>query len=412
MITTIKEALEPSSPAAYTARSMRIVFLLGRWNEGVEISPDMRTYAASWESTVNKFFTNTKSRLAEAGVSVNAIQDSVQKLSVGDEQTPDGLLADLEQAQKEFKAALTNSFDTPQAMRVILDIIRKANIHLADQQSAQDLRALEAIARWITEMVGILGLDSNAEPPYKGLGWSNASAGAVGDPKTAVESYKKVYDTVVSDIKSLELPASDSITSLLSQTPDAEFDSLVSTGTPDLETLASPYVRAISKLRDELRRIAPTTSEEARKTIHNLSDRIRNEDLLDLCVYLDDRPGGLPSLIKFVSASEMTSIKEKRANETEEAIKSAKLKEEKKREQEKKAREALEKGKTRPEDLHKGDERYSDWDADGMPTKMKDGSDVPKSQLKKLKKEWENQKKLHEKYLSWVATEAEAASKA
>jgi cysteinyl-tRNA synthetase len=32
---------------------MRIVFLMGRWNDGVEISPDMRTMAEGWETTVN-----------------------------------------------------------------------------------------------------------------------------------------------------------------------------------------------------------------------------------------------------------------------------------------------------------------------------------------------------------------------
>lgn len=46
---TIKDALA----STYTARNMRIVFLMGRWNDGVEISPDMRAAADSWESTVN-----------------------------------------------------------------------------------------------------------------------------------------------------------------------------------------------------------------------------------------------------------------------------------------------------------------------------------------------------------------------
>ena len=46
---TIKDALKKD----YTPRGMRIVFLLGRWNDGVEISPDMRTMADVWETTVN-----------------------------------------------------------------------------------------------------------------------------------------------------------------------------------------------------------------------------------------------------------------------------------------------------------------------------------------------------------------------
>lgn len=46
---TIKDALATD----YTPRGMRTVFLMGRWNDGVEISPDMRTMAEGWESTVN-----------------------------------------------------------------------------------------------------------------------------------------------------------------------------------------------------------------------------------------------------------------------------------------------------------------------------------------------------------------------
>lgn len=46
---TIRDALSTD----YTSRSMRIVFLMGRWNDGVEISPDMRLMAKGWEDTIN-----------------------------------------------------------------------------------------------------------------------------------------------------------------------------------------------------------------------------------------------------------------------------------------------------------------------------------------------------------------------
>jgi cysteinyl-tRNA synthetase len=52
---TIKDALKND----YTPRGMRIVFLLGRWNDGVEISSDMRTMAEGWETTVNVSLTTT-----------------------------------------------------------------------------------------------------------------------------------------------------------------------------------------------------------------------------------------------------------------------------------------------------------------------------------------------------------------
>lgn len=49
---TIQDALATT----YTARSMRIVFMLSRWNDGLEISPDMRRQASSWENTLDVCF--------------------------------------------------------------------------------------------------------------------------------------------------------------------------------------------------------------------------------------------------------------------------------------------------------------------------------------------------------------------
>ncbi|KAI1084223.1 tRNA synthetases class I (C) catalytic domain-containing protein [Whalleya microplaca] len=388
---TIKDALATN----YTSRSMRIVFLLGRWNDGVEISPDMRTQADNWESSVNNFFTNVKSLLTEATGTAAAVTGDLKTLTIDGDSSVEGLRADLEQAKKDIEAAFTNSFDTPQVMRVIAEIIRKANIHISTHKNDIDLPAVEATARWVTKIIGILGLDANASPPYDGLGWVSAAAAANLDPQTAVQPYKAVYSAVQSDIQALDLPLSETLGTLLSQSPDAEFDSLVSTGARDPEQLALPYLRAVSKLRDELRRLAPTASPETKKSVLVLSDRIRDFDLTNLGAYLDDRPDGLPSLIKFVPAAELIATRDEKAAREAEKVRA---KEEAKRAKEKAEEEKWAKAKLAPEDMFKGDERYGEWDAEGLPTKMKDGSEVPKSQLKKLKKEWDRQKKAHGEY--------------
>ncbi|KAI1358784.1 cysteinyl-tRNA synthetase [Xylaria arbuscula] len=390
---TIKDALA----STYTARSMRIVFLHGRWNDGVEITPSMRTQADSWEITVNNFFTNVKSLLVEANDTTAALKNGVAGISINEAKPVEGLLADLEQAKKHVNTALTNSFDTPQVMRVIADVIRKANIIIGSPNSKSELPAIESIARWVTKIVGILGLDANAEAPYEGLGWASAAASADIDPATAVQPYEAVYGSVLSDAKSLDLPASDVLTDLLSQSPKSEFDSLVKAGIRDPEQLGLPFIRATSKLRDELRRIVPSVGPELKASILSLSDRIRDYDLTNIGVYLDDRPDGQPSLIKFIPAAELISARdEKAAREAEKA----KAKEEARIAREKAEAEKWEKAKVSPQDMFKGDERYTEWDAEGMPTKLKDGCDLPKAQLKKLKKEWDRQKKVHGEYLT------------
>ncbi|KAI0459935.1 cysteinyl-tRNA synthetase [Xylaria acuta] len=390
---TIKDALA----STYTARSMRIVFLHGRWNDGVEITPSMRTQADTWETTVNNFFTNVKSLLVEANDTTTTVKNGIEGLAIAENKPAEGLLADLEQAKKDVDAALSNSFDTPQVLRTIADIIRKANIHIGAPNGNLELSAVESIARWVTKMVGILGLDANASPLYEGLGWASAAASADVDPTTAVKPYEAVYNSVLSDTKSLDIPASETLTNLLSQLPGLEFNSLIEARVRDPEQLGLPYIRATSKLRDELRRIVPSAAPELKKSILSLSDRIRDFDLTNIGVYLDDRPDGQPSLIKFIPAAELIAAREEKAAKDAEK---ARAKEEARIAREKAEAEKWEKAKLAPQDMFKSDERYSDWDAEGMPTKLKDGSEVPKAQLKKLKKEWDRQKKVHGEYLT------------
>ncbi|KAI1149912.1 cysteinyl-tRNA synthetase [Nemania diffusa] len=390
---TIKDALA----STYTARSMRIVFLHGKWNDGVEITPSMRTQADTWETTVNNFFINVKSLLVEANDTTAAIKNGVEELSLAENKPVEGLLADLEQAKRDVNAALDNSFDTPQVIRAIADIIRKANIHIGAPNGSLELPAIESVARWITKIVGILGLDANASPPYEGLGWASAAASANIDPTTAVQPYEAVYNSVLSDAKSLDLPTSETLANLLSQSPSTEFNSLVKAGVRDPEQLGLPFLRATSKLRDELRRLVASVAPEVKKSILSLSDRIRDFDLTNLGVYLDDRPDGQPSLIKFIPAAELIAAREEKAAKDAEK---AKAKEEARLAREKAEIEKWEKAKIAPLDMFKSDGRYSEWDVEGLPTKLKDGSEVPKTQLKKLKKEWDRQKKVHGEYLT------------
>ncbi|KAL6402124.1 Cysteinyl-tRNA synthetase [Ilyonectria robusta] len=359
---TIQDALS----STYTSRGMRIVFLLGRWNDGVEISPDMRLQGENWESTISSLSINSDNKPTE------------------------GLLGELEQAKQEFEAALVNSFDTPRAMAVILKLVNTANIHLKDNKDA-DLTALEAMARWITKIVGIFGLDANAKPPYNGLGWATVIAADV-EPKTAVEPYAEILTKVKADLAGLSLENS-TISALLGQDPVAEFESVAASGSRDPEQLALPYLRVVSKIRDELRQIVGSQAPETKKAILLLTDRIRDQDFTNLGVYLDDRPDNQPSLIKFIPAAELIAAREEKAAL---AAEKARKKEEARLAREKADLEAREKAKVPPEEMFKNDERYSAWDEQGMPTKTKDGSDVPKSQLKTLKKQWDRQKKAHE----------------
>ncbi|TVY52212.1 Cysteine--tRNA ligase [Lachnellula cervina] len=302
---TIRDALTTD----YTPRGMRIVFLLGRWNDGVEISPDMRTMAESWEASLNNFFIVVKSLIAEK--------------------------------------------------------------------------------------IGIFGLDANAKPPYTGLGWANSAASANLSPQETVAPFAAVLQKVKSEVESLALH-SEILDKLLAANVDSEFESLATAGSKDPEALVMPYLRTVSRIRDEIRKLAPTSP--SKKQILSFSDQIRDDDLTNLGVYLDDRSEGQSALIKFIPKTELLAQREEKAAKEQEK---AAQKEAARLAREKIEADKAAKAKVSPVDMFR-DERFSAWDEDGLPTKTKEGEDVPKSGLKKMKKDWERQKKVHEEWKAKV----------
>lgn len=379
---TIQDALK----TGYTPRGMRIVFLMGKWNDGVEISPDMRAQADGWESSINNFFTNVKSLMSEA-----LGREPLASLSLDDSASLD---AALKKADKEVMLGLQDSFDTPRAMRAIYELVKEANIYINTHKASADIRELEKVARWVTKIVDIFGLDANASPPYSGLGWAPLAADIVTNPKAAIMPYSTTYQKTIATIRAQPEITSTALNDLLTADIDAEFESVVSTGASDIESIALPYLRAISRIRDELRRLAPTSS--AKKEILSLCDTIRDVDLTNLGVYLDDRPDGQPSLIKFVPKEELLAQRAEKAKKEEEK---RRAKEEAKAKVAAAEAEKAAKAKVSHLKMYESDERFAELDADGLPTKMKDGSEVAKSMGKKLKKDWDRQKKLHEEYL-------------
>lgn len=317
--------------------------------------------------------------------------DGIKSLSLDSDKPKEGLLAELEQAQSAVEDALISSFDTPRTMLAILKLVNVTNSFIQENKDV-NLAEVEAIARWITKMVGIFGLDALAEPPYNGIGWASA-IGVNVDPETAVQPYTAALTQIKNDVKSLALTGSEAIPNLLAYDPSPDFKSAVESGSRNIEKLSLPYLRAISKLRDELRRIVSSQAADTKKALLTLTDRIRDQDLTNLGVYLDDRPDNQPSLIKFIPTAELIAAREEKVAQ---AAEKARKKEEVRLAKEKADREAREKAKVPPEEMFKNDERYGAWDDQGLPTKMKDGSDVTKNQQKSLKKLWDRQKKAHE----------------
>lgn len=95
--TTIREALDRGE---WTPRSLRIVFLLGLWRDGIEITPSLVKEGAAWEDKLNNFFINAKDLSLET-----AHKDALEQDQY--------LFECLEKAKQDTFNALCDSFHTP-----------------------------------------------------------------------------------------------------------------------------------------------------------------------------------------------------------------------------------------------------------------------------------------------------------
>lgn len=80
-------------------------------------------------------------------------------------------------AQHEFRVALCDSFNTPAAIAVLLDLIGKTNVYFA-RSTSYNIGVIETIALWITRMLRMFGLGEG--PDSGGIGWGKEGATQTG----------------------------------------------------------------------------------------------------------------------------------------------------------------------------------------------------------------------------------------
>ncbi|KAG2416098.1 hypothetical protein HFD88_007290 [Aspergillus terreus] len=366
--TTIRAAL---SQGQWTSRSLRICFLLGPWEAGVEVTEDLLKTTTSWEGKLNNFFLKSKeiARNQATGNSSSATNTE------GDKQ----LLAALEKAKSDLHAALCDSFYTPGAMRAISELVSEFNI----AKDVSDATVLE-LARWVTRMVTIFGLDAEGDlnDPSR-VGWSGL------DLPASAQAYIYPVSNLRDQIRQMARGGSVDYAAI-SQLADTS----VPTSPPATvdATSPDPYQKVSEQFRQDVKELASKNA--ASKDLLALCDQLRDTHLWNLGIYIEDRDAPTPALVRPVDRS----LQEARAEKEQAA--SAKLEAKRKREAEQAEKQRLlnEKAKLSHLEMFKTPE-YSAWDENGVPLKDKDGEEVAKNKRKKLVKEWERQKKIHEEWL-------------
>jgi len=360
--TTIRAALES---AEWTPRSLRIVFLLGAWRDGIEITPSSIREASAIEDKINNFFLKANELLASAPEQ-ELVKDNY-------------LTTALDKAEADTYKYLCDSFSTKPVMDTISSLITAYN----DQASKSRVNsaATRSIALWVTRMVNIFGLNGTAGPNDTVIGWSGLSV-----PESAVP----ILTALSRKRDELRVKAK---TGLAKQDlePVAYPRRVLSVTQMDQE---APFRKILADFNQEISDLNDSTN--LAKDVLSLTDRLRDVNLFSLDVYLEDREGQ-PALIRPVT-KELRAAKQEKEDR-------ARQKQKAKEEREKEATSKANKGRLSHRDMFRTEE-YSAWDPEGIPTHEKGGEEVTKSKKKKLQKDWERQKKLHE---GWMKANAPSA---
>ena len=286
----------------------------------------------------------------------------------------DSLLAEaLRTAQDAAYDALCNSFDTRTVAARIASLITEYNS--IDPSLIATSKTAE-IARWVTSMVTVFGLNSQPDADGISIGWSGIDVPEVAKP----------YVSTVSQIR-YELRTKTMSSQGISIQDVRDLERKIPETTKDDNAASAPYRKVLENLRAEIAGLQEAAN--LPKAILSLCDRIRDVYLWSTGVYLEDRDGE-PALIRPVTRELRAARTEKEDRERQ--------KQKAREEREKQAAEKADKGRLSHLDMFRTNE-YSAWNEGGVPTKDKHGADITKSREKKLRKEWTAQKKLHE---AWV----------
>ncbi|MCJ1423440.1 hypothetical protein MMC29_001323 [Sticta canariensis] len=355
--TTIRDALTRGD---WTPRGLRIVFLLGGWKEGIEIADDMVKAGLSWEDKLDNFFI----------IANDAIENAPAK---GDEKADQMMQNALNKASSDTFNALCDSFNTPVVMNNMSELISTYHSEKAPIGSETTL----SIAQWVTSIVNCFGLNGSVSTEDTKIGWTGIDI--PDEAKPYLSALSKFRDDLRQKARAsdgLTLDKLQQISESANKVPEHP------------EADSNPFQKVLRNFQSDISSLQdPSTLS---KKVLNLCDRVRNIDLWDQGIYLEDRDGAQPALIRPVTT----------------ALRQARMEKEKRDQQKEKAREDKErdaaakadKGRLSHLDMFKTDE-FSEWDQEGLPVRDKEGSEITKNRGKRLRKEWDKQKKLHETWL-------------
>ncbi|PFH37612.1 cysteine-tRNA synthetase (CysRS) [Besnoitia besnoiti] len=370
---TIKECL-----SRFTARQIRLLCLMNRWDSFMNYSPDGETMqqAIDVDRAFDNFFALAKAKLRDA----SPPSDYSQKWSADEF----ALNASLRTAKEQVHAAILDNFSTPEAVVALQHLMSATNSYL-NQKSGGEVKAplVKEVAKYIFHMLKIFGVveDDEEDLMYARAQGSTAAAAEATDGLVhCLGAFREtVRTTATQGMKEANQEIKRAAPSQKGTSADG--DAAANGGGDVLQSLCA-------KMR----------------TLLQACDDVRDKKLTDLGVLLQDRPDGT-FVFKRVSKEELQRACELK----EEEERKRRLQ----REEQQKAAAALQAKKERERQVPPADyfrvlqaDLYADFDEQGVPLTLKSGEPVSKTQRQKMLKQIEKHQKVFEQ---WRASQEKQA---
>jgi cysteinyl-tRNA synthetase len=164
----------------YTARQLRMVFMMHEWDKPMYFSKDALDIAVGKEKSFKEFFGAVR---AMARDDVTAVATTPQAWN----DTDRAMNKKIEEAQRDVTAALCDNFNTPTVLLKLQELVTACNVYMnsaADGASqAPKFLLINKAAIYIAKIFRTLGIDDNgADFPFL------TSAGAGGDEETLAKT--------------------------------------------------------------------------------------------------------------------------------------------------------------------------------------------------------------------------------
>lgn len=370
---TIRAVLE-----RHSSRRLRLAFLLHSWKDTLDYSEDTMAEAVGYEKLCQDFFFSVQYYVRHGAAL--AEEEAEEERALGEKVTA---------CEAAVDAALLDSVDTRSALLALQGLVADGNAYVARQLAARrpvHARQLQAAARLVTRLMRVFGAapDSEEDIGFEPLRFTRAA------------ELRALLSRFVADVRAAA-PDHDVLAELVTALEADEAPRW--TRFAQQQQVDEPgAVRALLEDVAGVRTRVRAAAREHRLThVLQVCDTLRDDGLAELGVRLEDREEGWPAAVDLADAAVLREEREQRlAKDMERAQLKAAAKEQA-------ARAAADKeakyGVPPSELFRQEPDKYSQFDARGMPACDAAGKELSKGLLKKLAKLMDTHEKKHAEWL-------------